>query len=78
MKVNGRPRSFGTARFSLTMTIKSIILWFGLFSLYFNVFLLLLFFFLVMRMSSLCLADVQDFLDPTLDTSPLKISSHLQ
>ena len=53
-----------------------VILWLGLFPLQFNVFLLRFFF--VVRMSSVCLADVQDFLDPALDASPLKISSHLQ
>jgi len=54
-----------------------VILWLGLFPLHLNVFLLCFFLFCsayVIRLFGRC----SRFLDPALDASPLKISSHLQ
>ena len=53
-----------------------VILWLGLFPLHLNVFLLRFFFCsaYVIRLFGRC----SRFLDPALDASPLKISSHFQ
>ena len=53
---------------------KSVILWLGLFSLYLNVLFLFFCSLFVIRLFCRC----PRLLDPSLDTSPLKISSHLQ
>ena len=56
---------------------KSIILWFGLVPFISQCFLVI-FFFLWCVCHPFVMTDVQDFLDPALDASPLKISAHLQ